>query len=132
MTLARTDEQKVLQSPITMLFGTQKYSVKPLPLIPAREWRVKFNEVIGPIAENFASKGASIPQTLANALNDFPEKIADLIFAYAPDLPKDQIMREATEEQLVVAYEDLMVVAYPFLVPLVMTMRVVRPTTPSA
>lgn len=128
----RTHEQKVLQSPVIMTFGTEKYSVKPLTLIPAREWRTKFNEVIGPIADRFQSQNGLVAKGLADALIEFPEKVAELIFAYDATLPKDRIMREATEEQLVAAYNDLMAVAYPFLVPLVMAMKVVRPTTPSA
>lgn len=127
--LTRTEEQKIQKAPLEMTFGAMKYQVKPLTLNPAREWRVKFNEAMAPIADNFQSTNGLVSRGLAEALTQFPEKILDLICAYAPDLDRSMVEANATEEQLVAAWNDLLVVAYPFLAPLVMVMRVIRPTS---
>lgn len=127
--LTRTDEQKTLKAPIEMVFGLKKYEVKPLTLNPARVWRTKFNEVMSPIADNFQATNGLVSQGLAQALTQFPEKILDLLCAYAPNLDRAEIEESATEEQLVTAWSDLLVVAYPFLAPLVMVMHTIRPTS---
>ena len=51
-------------------------------------------------------------------LIQFPEKIADLVFAYDKSLPQEVILEEATEEQISSAFSAIMLVAYPFLQPL--------------
>jgi len=52
---------------------------------------------------------------LISALVQCPEKLADLLFAYAPSLPKDEILENSTEEQIVTAFSGLVEVAYPFI-----------------
>lgn len=129
--MPRTDEDKLLQAPIVMRFGTKNYPVKPLTLGPARAWREKLNEVMGPLAETFQSgikEDGAVSQGLAKMLMQFPDKLIELILAYDPQLPKDTIMTDATEEQIIVAWSDLLAVAFPFVAPLVTVMRVIRPT----
>lgn len=126
--LTRTEEQKVLKAPIVMLFGEKKYEVKPLTLTPARLWREKLNEAMAPIADSFQQSSGLVSRGLAQALLQFPEKMLELICAYSPELDRKTIEENATEEQLVTAWSDLMVVAYPFLAPLVMVMRNIQPT----
>ena len=129
--MPRTDEQKLLMSPIVVTFGVKKYEIKPLTLGPARAWRQKLNDVMGPLADHFQTTvkdGGAVSRGLAEMLLDFPDKLIELILAYDPQLPKDKIIAEASEEQLIAAWESLLAVAFPFLGPLAVVMKVIRPT----
>jgi hypothetical protein len=66
---------------------------------------------------------------LAGALVEFPEKLADLVFAYGTELPKDEILEKATEEQIAAAFSAIMVVAFPFLAQLGLVTQLVRATS---
>jgi hypothetical protein len=55
---------------------------------------------------------------LGEAFLCFPEKIAELVFAYAPNLPKEKILDPetgATEEQFALAFSQIESVAFPYL-----------------
>ncbi len=124
----RTEEQKALMQPIEVKFGAKKYPIQPLTMIPARDWRVELATVMGPISDNFQSTGA-VSTGLSQALLQFPDKCAELVFSYAKDLPKEVIVKEATDEQLSEAFLQIMGVAYPYLASLVAVTRVIRPTS---
>lgn len=126
----RTEEQKVGKLPFELTLGAEKYQVKPLSVNQSRAWRAKLNEVMGPIADAHQQKSGVMSQVLANTLTEFPDKVAELLFAYAPELPREKVMNEASEEQLASAFCDLLVVAYPFLAPLALVVRLIRPTSP--
>jgi hypothetical protein len=48
------------------------------------------------------------------AFIEFPGFVADLFFAYAPRLPRREIEARATEVQLVVAFNSVMKMGFPF------------------
>jgi len=118
-------------APIEMTFGQTKYKVQPLRLGAAREWREQLNDTMAPLAETFQSSivgGGAVSQGLAQMLLQFPDKMLALILAYGPDLPKETIVAEATEEQLITAWNELLAVAFPFVGPLALMLKVIRPT----
>lgn len=124
----RTEDQKVLKAPIEVTFGDKKYKIKLLAIEAAREWRVKLNEVLGPIADGWQNTNGLVSRGLADALLAFPDKLAEMIFAYAPDLPRDEVLAAATDEQMSEAFQDVLTVAYPYLTSLVTVIRFIRPT----
>lgn len=126
----RTEEQKVLMSPIEMKFGHVTYKVPPLSMGEAIAWREKLAIALTPIMDNFQASTGQISFGMAQAVTKFPEVMTELIFAYDKGgaLPREAVMASGTEEQLVVAWSDLMTVAYPFLVPLAMVTKLVRPS----
>lgn len=115
----RTEQEICGHLPIEMTLGDKVYKVDPLPILKQREWRVQLNEVMSKVLLGFGGtlQDNAVKDAFGAALLNFPEAVADLLFAYAPEqLPKDEILGGlATEEQINMAFSKLMVVAYPFL-----------------
>lgn len=129
----RTEDQIVGQLPIEVTLGAKTYNITPLRIRPAVEWRKKLHAEMSKILSGFQSEVGGNPAEaisggLVTALLHFPETLLDLLFAYAPELPRETIMEEATEEQVSAAMSRVMVVAYPFLATLA-TMTKVQATT---
>jgi hypothetical protein len=55
---------------------------------------------------------------LGEVLGRFPEKLIELVFAYAPGLPREEILAAASENQFVKAFGQIMEEAYCFTGPL--------------
>lgn len=133
--MKRTEEDGLSMQPIRVRFGIKDYDIKCLGINAQRKWRTQLAEQLGPIVESFNQKADqnAVMLGLAGALQDFPEKLTDLVFAYGSELPKDTIMEEATEEQISVAFSQIMGVAFPFLAQLGLVTTVIRSQrTPSA
>lgn len=113
----RSEEDVVSRAPIVVKLGDKDYSLPLLAVVPQRAWRKNLFAVLLPILESFNFKvdGKSMTAGLTAALLQFPEKLADLVFAYSPDLPRDEILENATEEQIAVAFSAIMAVAFPFI-----------------
>ena len=124
----RTEEDIISKSPIEVTLGDQKYPLKPLSPNKAREWRTKLNETMFTIVGNMSADQTTtnIGPAMTAALVAFPEKVQELVFAWAPELPKEKLLDEATEEQFAWAYQAIMVMAYPFLAPLLLSMKVTK------
>lgn len=122
----RSEEDILSKTPIKALLGSTEYDLKPLPIIKARAWRSKLAETMQSIVGNMDSTADKTAQAITSALVAFPDKVADLVFAWSPELPQKQILEEATEEQLAIAFSALMVMAYPFLAQLAMTVQVTK------
>jgi hypothetical protein len=113
----RSEEEVVAKKPLTVTLGSTKYSIQLLGITPQQEWRVKLTESLFPVLDSFAAKTLkeALVGGLTGALMKFPQELIKLLFEYAPDLPKDKIMLEATEEQVALAFTAIMSVAYPFV-----------------
>lgn len=124
----RTEDEIITKAPIEAQLGDKKYQIKPLSINKQRAWRSKLSEDLAGIVDNFGRQADpnSMKTGLTGALLDFPEKLADLVFAYAPDLPKEEILENATEEQIAAAFSQIMAVAYPFLAQLGTVSTIVR------
>lgn len=128
----RTEDEITGMSPISVRLGEKDYKLKPRTITAAQEWRGQLNETMRDVLMGFLpSEGESskaISRGMVTALLQFPEKVVELVFSYAPDdlQPKDEILATATEEQMAVAYSKIMVVAYPFLAQLEVTLRALR------
>jgi hypothetical protein len=120
MTTQRTEDQVLAKAPITVTLGVKEYQIKLLSIKAQREWRQKMSQEMQEVVNQFAptSKAPNagvFSAGLTVALTQFPEKLTELVFAYAPDLPREQIMEDATEEQISVAFSKIVQVAFPFL-----------------
>jgi hypothetical protein len=113
----RTEDEILAQAPLEVILGKEKYPIPLLAVKPQREWRKKLFAELAPIlaAFNFKVDGKSMTDGLTAALLQFPEKLTELVFAYAPDLPQETILESATEEQIAAAFSAIMAVAFPFL-----------------
>jgi hypothetical protein len=126
--MQRTDDDIILRAPIKIKLGDTAYPIQVLRLGKAREWRQK---LLGEMAQVLASFGeAPTPDNMAPALTaamlSFPDRLLDLVLAYAPELDKTKLEDEATDEQLAVAYGKITAVAFPFVAQLEMTARILK------
>jgi hypothetical protein len=100
---------------VTVTLGSTEYTINPLPLKKSSEWRAKLAEKLNPIV---VSMGATSTDDFGKALRDaliaMPETMADLFFDYAPELDKEKISAEASEEQLGLAFGKVFQLAYPY------------------
>lgn len=119
--MERTEDQILSKAPIVVMLGEKEYNIKPLGISAQRAWRDKMSQEMQEVVQSFAPtykgpESASLFSAgLTVALTKFPEKLTDLVFAYCPDLPRDEIMETATEEQVSIAFSKIMKVAFPFL-----------------
>ena len=134
--MARTEEEKSIMAPLKLQFGATEYSIKPLPVLKSREWRSKVDKDLGPMVAKIQPVeigGRFVIAGLSTAIATFPEKVCDLVFAYAPDLDKEKILNEATEEQIAIAFAQLWEIAFAnFLPQLSMAKEMLGPPAPSA
>jgi hypothetical protein len=113
----RTEEQVMSRAPIEVTLGDTKYSIPILAVVPQRDWRKNLFATLVPILAvfHFDAEGKTVTDGLTAALLQFPEKLADMVFLYAPSLPQQEILASATEEQLCVVFTRIMNVAFPFV-----------------
>jgi hypothetical protein len=125
---ARTEDDILSRAPIVVKLGDKEYSIPLLAVMAQREWRKKLFAELAPLLEafNFTVDGKSMASGLTAALLNFPDKLCDLVFAYAPDLPKEEILEKATEEQIASAFSAVMAVAFPFIPQLGMVTNLLR------
>jgi hypothetical protein len=126
--MKRTEEQVLSKAPITVRLGDEDYKIQILTIRPSQLWRQKLIEVMTAVTNNFSgpSMGEAMSSGLVAALRQFPEKLLDLVLEYGPDLPKEKIFQEATEEQVARSFSAIMEVAFPFLPQLGMVLQLTR------
>lgn len=110
---ARTEADVLAKTPISVTFGDKKYDIKPLTILKARKWR----ESLAPIIEKMLSQNGALdsPSKLKEAILASPEDMSEIVLSYS-GLDRDEILDAATEEQMVLAFNMVMGVAFsPFL-----------------
>lgn len=114
----RTEDDILAQNGVLLTFNGEFYSAKPLRIKANAEWRRKFAETVNEVNQSLSLGSMDdinkFMLGFMGAFFEFPEKVLDLIVAYAPYLPWDQIREAATDEEVVIAFSRIMVVAYPF------------------
>jgi len=121
----RSEEQIISQAPILVYFGSKEYEVKPLIRREAREWRVKFAKMWGQITYSTGvttDNANKFQEALNNIYVDMPDQLAELVFEYGKDLPRDEIEAVATDAEIIKAFEAIYEVAFPFVQGLLKTM----------
>jgi hypothetical protein len=125
----RTESDILAHEPIKLRLGKKstepdaepvEYAAAPLPLRKGKEWRQKVADVLNELAKGMMGQVATsdnIMQGLMVAFFAFPDKVLELLIAYAPDAlePHRELMMEtATDEEVVIALSRVLVVAYPY------------------
>lgn len=115
MSQKRSEDQILTQAPIMVSFGGKQYELKPLVIKESREWRKQFAAVLGdlPLFVNVADTTKHFQEVINGMFLDVPDKVIDLIFAYAKDLPREEIEAVATDVEMSVAFESILEVAFP-------------------
>lgn len=107
----RTEQQILSKEPLKVTLGSTQWELPILALTPMRKWR----ELVIEAAKEIGTLGVSLTG-LGAAFVAFPEKIVELVFAYAPKLPREELLAPeagATEEQFALAFSEIASVAFP-------------------
>ena len=114
--MERTEEQKVVQAPLVLVFGEKTYEVKLLVIRESRKWRARLAEILGALPQ-YANVTTDTPDKFQEALNAMlvamPDQVVDLVFSYARDLNREEIEGAATDVEVATAFERIVEVAFP-------------------
>lgn len=109
---------------LDLQFGEKVYQAKVLSHTKASEWREKAigatQAVVSGMQEPTNGMDASFFVGLGKWFIAFPEKMVELMKAYAPDLPWDEILTEATDEEIELNFARICDVGFPSKSPLQM------------
>ena len=121
--MIRTESDILSKAPIKVRFGDKDFEITVLAIGPSRRWRERLHKTMTSISKGFLEvpSGDNLAPALTMALLSSPEELAELIFTYAPDLPRDEVLELASDEQMAHAYGKIMAVAFPFLAMLKVT-----------
>jgi len=113
--MERTEEQKILQEPITVSLGGKDYRVRPLVIKESRAWRVKLVAALKslPTQINTTSDPTALSDNIQAMFLTMPDMAADLFFAYAKDLNREEIEAAALDSELAAAFEQVVELAFP-------------------
>jgi len=113
----RSEEDKILKAPITVILGGMPYEVPPLVIAESRKWRAKFVEFLGqyPKLAKITTDSPEFSDALNNLLVVMPEQVIDLFFDYAKGLDRQQIEQQATDAELTKAFEQVVKLAFPLV-----------------
>lgn len=123
----RDFQEAVSHAPLKLKLGDVMYDVEPLRRGASRKWKVKVAEVVSKIVNRMnpeppadASReelstwlSEAFSGEVVFALASHPDAIAELLLAYAPNLT-EEILDTATQEQIHLAYGQIMAVEHPF------------------
>lgn len=104
---------------IQLIFGAKAYDVPPLTVLKARAWREKLiasaREISQALFRETNGHDEQFFSGLGIAYLAFPDKIREMIFAYAPELPREEILAKATDQEVIAAFAEVMRAAFPYL-----------------
>ena len=112
----RTEEDKVLQSPVTVKLGGQDYEIKPLPIKYSVPWVKK---IVNLLIESSALTRVTSDtpdlwkEAITTLLSTNPTQIIDLFWEYARDLDKNTLEEVATSAEIMAAFEEVMTLERP-------------------
>jgi len=138
--MEKRSESDIVLKVLKLTFGGKEYEIPVLRMAASAKWRAEFfertAEVTTSLPTQFDETKGDISKALGRgmfaALLQFPEKIPELVFSYAPSLPKEEILEAAYDQEFSIAFRQIWRVAFePFLASLGMVTEMHR-TRPSA
>ncbi len=113
--MERTEEQKILQEAIKVKLGGKEFEVRPLVIKESRAWRVKLVAALKslPSQINTTSTPEALSDNIQAMFSTMPDLAADLFFAYAKDLNREEIEAAALDSELAAAFEQVVELAFP-------------------
>ena len=106
----RTEEDKLLQSGVKVIFGGVEYEVKPLPIRYSSAWRKKSIPLIQYFI-NLSNMNTDASGAMEEAIGKlFTEKIDEIIesfFEYARELDRAAISEIATDGEIMTAFMEV-------------------------
>jgi hypothetical protein len=131
--MPRSESDILAMAPVKVKLGAKEYDIPAPPIPHSQAWRKKLIDVMGEIALFEALTSAAsgedsktVSKMMTSVLLEFPDKLMQMVFEAGPDLPKEEIMQSATEEQMAIAYSQLMAVMFPCLPEARATLKMMR------
>jgi hypothetical protein len=115
--IERSEEDQMFMLPSKVRLGEMDYEIRPLPMRKSAEWRAKFTEEVHALGEHMKGDAASMDKFVGGlkfAFLKFPAKISEMVFSYAPDLPREVIENEASDEQMASAFSVVLQISFPY------------------
>jgi len=122
--MEQRDDSDVLLKVLHLHFGDKQYDVPILRMKASAKWRQEYFErtkeisasmIVDSVGDN-GELSKQVGNALTAAMLKFPDKIPELVFSYAPDLPKEEIMEIAYDDDFSHAFSMIYKVAFqPFL-----------------
>ena len=116
MVKERTEEQKLAQSPLTVMLGGVEHTVNLLVIKESRIWRQKVVKVWASLPGHLqanSDKPQEFEAALSALLVEMPDVVVDLFFEYAKDLNRGEIENIATDAEMAKAFQEITKVAFP-------------------
>lgn len=120
----RTEEQKLIQEPVKVVFGGKEFPVKPLVIKESRAWRQRVISVLTELPQLTKMTSDDVGKfssALESLLVTMPDTVIDLFFSYAKDLDREEIESIASDSEMAVAWDKVVELAFPLLQGLVKT-----------
>ena len=121
----RTEEQKLMQSPLMVKLGGKEYEVKPLVIRDSRIWRGKVARIWASLPSLLSAKSDKPEDFMAamdTLLVTMPDTVVDLFFEYAKDIDRQAIEAIASDTEIAKGFEQVTAIAFPLLGSLLKTM----------
>jgi hypothetical protein len=112
----RTEEQKIIQEPVEVILGGDKYPIKPLVIKEAAPWRRKFIGLfndLSVLASVTSEDSDKFKTAMTEMLLNKPDAITNLFFEYTK-LDREEIESKATTIELINAFEEVFALEAPF------------------
>lgn len=109
--MERTEEDKLVQAPVTVVLGGKEYEIRPLVIKYSLPWAKKMASMlikIIPMARITTDDAASFTSAISEIMTSSPEQMIDMFFEYARELKRDEIENAATSLEIVKAFEAVL------------------------
>ncbi|MDV2988574.1 MAG: hypothetical protein P3T54_00210 [Dehalogenimonas sp.] len=111
--MVRTEEEKIIQAPLSVVLGGEEYEIKPLVIRDSRRWRKLVAEKLAELtklAELDTKDGTAFVNAMTAMLGD---EAIDLFFAYAQELNREEIEAVANDAEIALAFKQVYEIAFP-------------------
>lgn len=112
----RTSIDRITRQPLIIVLGGQEYAFQPKSIRGAEEWRKKllasFPGVMEALGQGFDDMGKLVGQIAPDMLVA-SDKILKLMIEWEPDLDWETIQTDASEEELMEGFWEVLLLAFP-------------------
>lgn len=112
----RTEEDKLLQTPIAVTLGGVEVWIKPLPMSLSREWRKKaapFRAALITLQATDTDDPVAFEGAWRSLMLERLDEAIELFFGYAKDLNREEIEAVADDQEFGKAWEKVCKYAFP-------------------
>jgi hypothetical protein len=123
--MEKRSESDIVKKTLTLAFGEKEYEIPVLRMLQAAKWRKEYFQKVQQIRDGMkvedegvtpAQLSKAISNTLVGSMLAHVEQIPEIVFSYAPTLPREEIMESAYDEQFALAFKQIWQVTFqPFL-----------------